>query len=372
MARPIARGLTAPRLRIRPPVIRENAAAVRERFDGRVVGVTKAVSGDPVVARAMLEGGVDSLADARTANLERLDDAVETHLTQLVCPMPSAVERVVRVADRTFHSEPTVIEAVSAAGGRADRPHEVVLMVDTGDRREGLLPDDVLPVVSRVIDRPGTELVGLGTIHGCFGGVLPTAEQLERFVELVAAAEAAVGREFPVVSGGSSVTLPLVEDGALPARVNELRIGEAILLGTDVSRDRQIPYLSRDGFELVAEVIECQRKPTLPVGEAGLNVDGEAPEFADRGDRDRAVLALGSQDTDLGGLEPIDPGIEVLGGSSDHAVLDVTEADRSIGVGDGIRFRLGYQALVHAATSEYVAREVVDGDPDASGAGGGT
>lgn len=345
---------------IRPAVVRRNAAAVCRRFGGRVLGVTKAVCGDPAVATAMLAGGVDGLADARTSNLARLDEHIAAETTQLVGPMQSRVDRVIGVADRTLQSEPGVVEALSSAAADRGVSHRVVLMVDVGDRREGVLPADVVPVLERIVDLPGIEVVGLGTNVGCFGGVLPTPAKMASFVSVVESAEDALGRAFPIVSGGSSVTLPLVESGELPGRINELRVGEAILLGTDVTRDRRIPYLAGDAFELRAEVIECKRKPSTPSGERGSTVDGRPRSFADRGKRTRAIVALGKQDTVPAELEPLPARMEVLGASSDHTVIDVTDCDRRIAVGDTIGFRPGYNALVRACTTEYVHRAVVD------------
>ena len=200
----------APRMVIRPAVIRRNTAAIRNRFDGRLVGVTKAVTGDPAVARAMLAGGAAGLADSRTANLARLREHVTAKTTQLVVPMRSELDQLVRVADRSLHSEPAVVEDLDAVASRHGVIHEVILMVDTGDRREGVLPGDVVPTLDRLETLPAVEVVGLGTNFGCFGGVVPTREKMAEFVALVERAEDALGRRFPVVSGGSSVTLPLV------------------------------------------------------------------------------------------------------------------------------------------------------------------
>lgn len=387
-ARASGRDDPTPRAVVRPAAIAENAAAVAARFDGRLVGVTKAVCGDPVVASALLDGGADGIGDSRVRNLGRVgsgDDGESTRFdakttrinadttrpnaetTLLRVPMASDAERVVATADRSLHSEPAVVRRIDAAAAARDTTHDAILMVDVGDRREGVLPGDVPGVVADLTNEgigptatEGARLAGLGTNLGCFGGVVPTPEKLRSFVDVVAAAEDAVGREFDVVSGGSTVTLPLVEDGDVPARVNELRVGEGILLGTDVTAGRRIPYLRGDAFELRAEVVECKRKPSTPAGLRARNVEGERPTFEERGWRTRAIVALGEQDADTSDLQPLDGAVEVLGASSDHTVLDVTDADRPIGVGDELGFRPGYRALVGAFTSEYVGREVVE------------
>jgi predicted amino acid racemase len=356
--------VAAPTVRIDLDAVSENARAVCERFDGRIVGVTKAVSGDPAVARAMLDGGVDGLGDSRVLNLARLGDAMgeadETvpERTLLVSPMLSDLDRVVEHADRSLHSEGEVVAALAETAREHGSTHDVVLMVDTGDRREGVLPEDAHPTIRQAVDLDGVRVVGLGTNAGCFGGVLPTRESMQAFVDLVADVEDALGRTFPVVSGGSTVTLELVDAGTLPDRVTELRVGEGILLGTDVSRGQEIPWLRQDAFTLHAEVIESKRKPSMPEGQRGRNVDGDEPALEDRGPRQRAILALGKQDVVPEKLTPLADGWEVLGASSDHTVCDVTDTPDTVTVGDTVAFRMGYRALVQSFTSEYVGREV--------------
>lgn len=346
-----------PTVRVDLDAIRDNARAVSNRFDGRIVGVTKAVTGDPAIAHAMLEGGVDGIGDSRLLNLQRVGEIVDTERTLLVPPGQNDIERLLSSADRSLHSAVKTISAVAATAREHDRTHDIILMVDTGDRREGVLPENLVATLKEVSELEGIRVVGLGTNLGCFGGVLPTADAMVDFVSIIESTEMDLSRTFHTVSGGSTVTLPLVEEGTLPKQINELRIGEAILLGTDVARNREIPFLRQDGFTLQAEVIECKHKPSIPTGPQGHDIDGTVPEFEDRGRRKRAVLALGKQDTVLQSLVPLSGDVEILGGSSDHTICDVTDADR-VSVGDTLEFRLQYRALVQAFTSEYVSRSI--------------
>lgn len=359
-AREPRRDDATPRVVVRPAAIAENAAAVAARFDGRLVGVTKAACGDPVVAGAMLDGGADGIGDSRARNLARVTAAHDVETTLLRVPMASDADRVVSTADRSLQSEPGVVRRTGETAASRGTVHDVLLMVDVGDRREGVLPGDVPDVGGTVVDTAGVRLAGLGTNLGCFGGVVPTPGNLQSFVDVVEATEAVAGRELDVVSGGSTVTLSLVEGGDVPARVNELRVGEGVLLGTDVTAGRRIPYLRGDAFELRAEVVECKRKPSTPAGPRGRNVEGKRPTFESRGRHTRAIVALGEQDTATDDLHPLDDGVEVLGASSDHTVLDVTDAGTDVAVGDELGFRPGYRALVRAFTSKYVHREVVE------------
>lgn len=346
---------STPRIEIDLEAIRENAAAVTSRFDGRIVGVVKGVTGHPAIAQAMLDGGVVGVADSRVSNLARVGEALDTERT-LLRVMQGEREAIIPNAERSLHTEPAVVEALGRAAEAQGEHHEVILMVDMGDRREGVMPADTPGVLEQIVDTPGISVVGLGTNAGCFGGVVPGREMMDRFVDIVEIAEETLGREFSVLSGGSTVNLPLVEEGTLPSRVNELRIGEGILLGTNVTSDRTIDYLRQDAFTIHAEVIECKKKPSMPEGTQGLGANGKKPEFEDRGVHDRAIVALGLQDTVPNELTPIDHGVEILGASSDHLVCDVTETE--VAVGDTLAFKPGYHALVGAFTPQYVSEVV--------------
>ena len=77
--------------------------------------------------------------------------------------------------------------------------------------------------------------------------------------------------------------------------------------------------------------------------------------------RKRALLNMGRQDVDIEGLTPEDEGIIVLGGSSDHLVLDVSDAHQALQLGDEVAFMPTYSALLAASTSPYVEKKVVHG-----------
>jgi len=55
------------------------------------------------------------------------------------------------------------------------------------------------------------------------------------------------------------------------------------------------------------------------------------------------------------------PGISVLGGSSDHLILDVEDAAENVKVGDELEFWPGYGALLALSTSPYVQKVVIRG-----------
>jgi len=158
------------------------------------------------------------------------------------------------------------------------------------------------------------------------------------------------------MSGANSSALTLIASGQMPQRVNQARIGEAILLGRETTHRDPWPDTHQDAFQLHAEILELKEKPSLPVGETGEDAFGQAPVFADRGRILRALLNIGREDVEVEGLRPLDPGLSVVGGSSDYAVVDASRATRPLHVGDELVFNLTYGALLAAMTSAYVEK----------------
>jgi predicted amino acid racemase len=215
------------------------------------------------------------------------------------------------------------------------------------------LAADLPPFLDLVegLDHVGVE--GVGVNLACYGGVRPTRDNLGQLVDLAKAAEERLGRPLHV-SGGNSATLSMALAGSLPPEIDDLRVGESILLGVDTLTREPLLDLHRDAFVLSAPVIECKVKPSVPVGEICQDAFGNRPVFAQRGDRRRAILAVGRQDTVPEVLHPVDHRIEVLGASSDHLVLDVEDLDRPPAIGDRVSFVPGYAALLQSFTSPYV------------------
>ena len=327
-----------------------------------VTGVTKAVCGHPEIAKAMLRGGVASMGDSRLENIRRLKSAgIDAPCMLLRMPPLSGVEAVVASANISLNSELSVMAGLSEAAQRHGKTHDVIVMVDLGDLREGVWPDDLVAFVRTASQLRGVRLTGLGTNLACFGGVMPTEANMNRLVELAREVENAVGQTLEWISGANSSGLELIAAGRMPREVNHARIGEAILLGHETIHRRPWPGTVQDAFVLRAEVLERKRKPSVPVGERGQDAFGKLPAFEDRGVRTRALLNVGREDVRVEGLAPLDPGVTILGGSSGYLVVDVTEASSDIQVGAELAFSLNYGALLAAMTSEYVKKRPIKG-----------
>ncbi|WP_129669911.1 alanine/ornithine racemase family PLP-dependent enzyme [Phytoactinopolyspora endophytica] len=348
--------MITPRLEINLAAITHNSRVLVDRLAPRhirVTGISKAALGSSGVAGAMVRGGVTGLGDSRVENLARLRTAeVAVPLTLIRSPMLSQTELVVRHADVSLNTEAAVLDALSSAAIRWRTTHSVVLMVELGDLREGVAAADVVEMARTVGRQPGLQLAGLGTNLACQCGVVPDQHKMDQLSRLAGQVEKARGAALSVVSGGNSANLEWALATDDVGRVDELRLGESILLGTEPLHRRVIDGLRTDAFTLVAEVIEAKLKPAQPWGDIAQAAFGDQPPRGGAGTIRQAILAVGRQDVDPDGLTP-PPGVMALGMSSDHLVVDV--GDHDVSVGDELAFRLDYSALVRAMTSPFVA-----------------
>lgn len=352
--------MRTPRVEISVSKIAENAGIVARMCGKRrisVAGVTRATLGNPDVARAMLEGGVGEIADSRVANLRKLRESGLRCRTLLSrAPMLGEADEAVEVADASLISSIEAAVALGSAASLRGKTHKVILMVELGDLGEGASPETAVGLGLRIARLRGLALHGVGASLASYGGALPTLENLSLLSSIRDEIQGRLGAQVPVVSGGNSSAIPLVRSGEMLPSVNHLRVGEVMLLGRDVAHRRPIPGMHLDAFVLVGEVLEVARKPSRPWGEMLQDAPGATRAIRDRGVRARAVVALGRQDVVPEGLAPLESGIEVLGTASDHLILDVEDCDRSIKVGDEIRFTMSYACLLTAMTSPYVEK----------------
>lgn len=339
--------------------LKENLAALQERCQAssiEITGIVKGFSALPPAVKAYEEVGMHSVGSSRMDQLRRLREAGITDQLMLIrIPMPCEVEEVVRWSDISLESEITVLRALNQAAERAGRRHKVILMVDLGDLREGFWDREELVSAALEVERemPCLELLGLGTNLGCYGSVQATPEKMEELVAAAEQVEQAIGRRLDILSGGASSSLHMVLDGTMPPRINHLRVGEGILLGSIWGCNME--FMHKDIFTLRAQVIESKVKPSHPVGVLSVDAFGRTRTYVDRGHRHRCLLAMGRVDYgECDDLVPREAGIKVLGASSDHTILDVEDGVRSFAVGDVIEFDLCYATIVYLTGSRSV------------------
>lgn len=348
---------SSPRLTIDIGKLKHNAQTITTRLAKRgisVTGVTKAILGTPSIATLFLDAGMNRLADSRIENIETMQTArVSAEMTLLRSPMLSQVKRVVHHCHTSCNTEISVIKELSVSAQREGRFHGVILMVELGDLREGIMPEDLLDTVKYTLNCPNITFKGIGTNLACRCGVVPDNQNMTRLSELAVSIEDALNIEVETVSGGNSANLKWALSDQKVGRINNLRLGESILLGCEPLHRQPIDGLHQNAFTLNTEVIEAKMKPSKPIGTIAQAAFGHPPSTTNRGTVAQAIVAIGQQDIDPFGLKP-SAGIHVMGASSDHLILESNR--NTLRVGDDVTFQLNYSALVRAMTSPYVSK----------------
>ncbi len=347
-----------PQLEFDLALLRSNADAVISRCRGmgiRVCGVVKGVDGLPEAARVLRAAGAAELGTSRLEQVAKCRAAgVPGPWLLIRIPGLTELPDVVALCETSLQSEWPTLLALEEECLRQNKTHRVIVMTDLGDLREGFWDKKELVDVCERVERelPHVHLAGIGVNLTCYGSTKPTPEKMNELVGLARQVEQRIGRKLEIVSGGATSSFTLVHWGTMPAGVNHLRIGEAILLGKDLQVDwgiRDMDYLRMDALTLRAEVVEVKDKPTYPIGEFAIDAFGRKPVYEDRGIRRRAILALGRADVgELESLIPREPGLTVIGGSSDHCIVDVEDCPRRLQVGDIVEFSLCYSHMLYA------------------------
>ena len=345
-----------PTLTIDLDVVAENTRLLAARLRGAgfsLVGVTKCVDGEPRVGQAMLEAGAAGLADSRLPALARLAAASLGPLTLIRAPQPDELEAVAGVVDRVLISD---VGAARVLGEHAlGAPIQILLTVDLGDRREGILPDAAPPVAAALAALPGIELAGISVNFACLSGQLPSQALFRQAEDVLAGIVEHCASEPLLSLGGTCVVQHL--DGHAPRFATEIRSGGGPVYGYDFVSGAGLDGLERTDPVLTAVVLECYRKPPAPQVTGGLDAFGHVPEVdLPDDDANYALLHLGRRDMEPQGLRPLLPGAYLAGATSDVSVLITPEPLRP---GDTVSFAVNYDALVRAVTSPFVALELV-------------
>jgi len=351
--------MTSPRVEVNLDKIRLNTRCLVDRLKPRgitVTAVTKAVCGRPSIAQAMLDGGAVGLAEARISNVQRLRRAGLTcPISMIRSPMLSQVDQVIQSCDVSYNSERVAIAALAEAAVRAGTTHSIVLMVEMGDRREGIMPEDLATLAQNVISLPGVVLWGIAANFACLSGVGPNADTMRKFSNLATQTEGICGPFLATVSGGNSASLSWALGSSPSLRINNLRLGEAILLGKDPMSGEDIGGLYRDAFTLVIEVIETKHKPdqvAVMVADPVL----KSLRLLPAENHLRSIVALGRQDTEIEGLS-FPEGTDFLGATSDHMVI--RNRTTPMPVGSELRLGMNYEALMRIMAAPDTVMEYI-------------
>jgi predicted amino acid racemase len=348
-----------PRIEIALSQIQDNARILSKLYGQKgisLMGVSKAVLGEPSIVEAMIEGGVKFIADSRIENIQKMKNAgISTKFVLLRTPL-SRAETIVKTVDISLNTELETLKELSYYARAYNKHHQVILMVELGDLREGILPGDLSQFIRETLSLSNIKVVGIGCNLACYGGVKPDNANMNKLSELVDMIEKEFQISLDIISGGNSANYDWYKSAQDVGKINNLRLGESIFLGCETVNRKAIPGLHTHAFQLIAEVIESKIKPSLPFGNICQDAFGNIPSFADRGIRRRAIIALGRQDILVSGLQSHNK-LEILGSSSDHLILD--SKNQNLQVGDEVNFNMDYGSLLAAMTSPFIKKQFI-------------
>jgi predicted amino acid racemase len=320
--------------------------------------VTKVLCGHKETLRALQHMGIHSMGDSRLENLqiiERIHPEFESWYLRV--PDLTSVSDVIRLTDVSLNSEIKVIEALNEEAREQDRVHGVVIMIELGDLREGILPGSLIDFYKHVFQLSNIKVKGIGANLGCLAGAVPTVDQFMQLVLYKELLELKFEHALQLISAGSSAVLPLVLDKQLPKAINHFRIGEAIFLGTDLINGGVLPGLRPDAITLEAEIAEIKKKGLVSLAETTSMTPfiSEVNEDTPPGQRGfRALISIGNLDTEISGLAPVNNQYSIAGSSSDITVVNIGDDRDGLKVGDTIQFRPNYAAFVRLMNGRYI------------------
>ncbi|QYJ68317.1 alanine racemase [Flavobacterium litorale] len=326
--------------------------------------VTKILCGNKKYLAELLNMGISQYSDSRISNLKVIKSIDKNAQTIYIKPPAKGVIReVIKYADISMNTDFRTIKMLSKEAQKQGVIHKIIIMIDLGELREGVMREDFVDFYSRVFEMKNIEIIGLGTNLSCLYGILPNNDkliQLSLYKQLV---EAKFNVKIPFISGGSSVTIPLVSQGLMPKGINHFRVGETLFMGTDVYNSDTFEGMENNIFKLYAEIIELYEKPIVPTGELGTNLEGEEHNFdeEDYGKTTmRAIIDIGLLDIDMKHLDPSDESIKYAGATSDMVVLDLSDNSKDYKVGDLIEFTMDYMGIVRIMNSKYIEKRIVN------------
>lgn len=324
--------------------------------------VSKLFCGNRKFLKELIQLGVREIHDSRISNLAKIKELNPEVQTVYIKPVSKRnISKMVMYADVSLNSELNSIRWISEEAVNQGKTHKIIIMVETGDLREGVMGDHLVDFYAQVFDLPNIEIIGLGTNLNCLNGVMPSTDKLIQLSLYKQIIELKFNKTIPWVSAGTSVTIPLMLHKQLPMGINHFRVGETLFFGVDLFEEKVIEGMHGDVFTLFAEIIEMQEKPLLPTGTLAANPQGDVIQIDEKlygRSSFRAILDIGLLDVDPKYLIPEDGEFEILGASSDMLILNLGENPKKYQVGDTVKFGLKYMGALGILNSSYVDKVV--------------
>ncbi len=339
----------SPRLAVNLTALTENARFLNNHISSKGISlnaVTKCFLSHERILDAYYRGGIRTFSDSRLISGRNIRIWAQNRELKGVTacllkpPSKAEMEEAVKYFDRFYVSTIEAGKAIAKEALKQNRRVELVLMVETGDLREGFTEGELADAVDALKKEKSIILWGIGTNVACLNKNSFSKANVETLIEI--SKKYFLNKQFQI-SGGNSSSLFLLKKGELPVFKGELRIGEALLLGNDTVSYELYPGLKGDAFTLFAEVIEARKKGYGKI---------------------RVVISIGKADIGSGSIAPLDFRSEELievRRSSDHTVFE-WNGHKSVEIKPGavVRFRPSYFALLSAFASPLVGKVFMD------------
>lgn len=324
--------------------------------------VVKLLCGNELFINEVLKLGIKEVCDSRISNLKAvkaLNPAIQT--VYIKPPALENLKEVLSCADVTFNTEYDTIKELSDTASKMGITHKILIMIELGELREGVMREEFVEFYQKVFDLPNIKVTGIGANLSCMYGVLPNEDKLLQLCLYKELVELKFNQKIPYISGGTSVTLPLLHNKSLPKGINHFRVGDSLFLGSHIMANSHFKNMYSDTFKLYAQIIELNQKPCIPSGDMGLNMSGEQKEFESSQIGKlchRAIVDIGLLDIEDSHLMPIDEDLKIIGSSSDMMVIDLNHNEAGLEVGDFIEFKMDYMGILRIMNSDYIEKKL--------------
>lgn len=357
---------------IRTEKIKDNIKKLSAYFKENEVKwslITKVFSGDKEFLKNLLTPDVveniQSVGDSRLTSLRNLKE-LNPNLQTIYIKPPANIyaKEIVKYADISLNTSFSTIQSLNEAAQKAGKTHKIIIMIDLGELREGVNRSDLMHFYEKVFQLQNIEVIGLGSNLGCLYGIEPTYDkllQLTLYKELIAER---FNKNLEFISGGSSITLPLLEDKMIPKEINHFRIGEAAFFGTSPLKGKKFLELNTNTFEFQANIIELEQKRIIPDGiisSAGIGNIAKLDESKIKHKTYKAILDFGLLDVERSDIEFCgnQGNMKFVGITSDMIVIDLQENENQAGkkhhkVGDKICFQPNYMGVARLLNSKFI------------------
>mgnify|MGYP006279350957 CR=1 FL=1 len=333
--------------------------------------VSKVLSGDIKFLEKILTPDVvaclHSVGDSRLSSLKNIKKVnPEIRTIYIKPPAKQLAKEIVSCADISVNTSADTIKTLNKEAKKLKKIHKIIIFIELGELREGVLRENIVNFYEEVFNLSNIEIIGIGSNLGCMYGIEPTYDKLVQLGLFKQLLEETFDKNIDLVSGGSSITLPLIRKNLVPDSINHFRIGEAAFFGTSPLDDKRFNSLSTDTFSFNANILEMEEKRNVPDGVIGDGNIGHVvqPEEHDQsGKHYRAILDFGLLDVDVNDLKSKDKNINFIGTTSDMTVYDLgkninSKLKQKYKVGNKIFFKPNYMAVARCMNSKFVDLKV--------------